>query len=429
MNINTAAASLDVSSAKSFIDSDKGLVDRRIFSDPEIYALELERIFARAWNFMCHESQIARPGDFFMSRIGEDQVIVTRDKKETIHVLLNTCRHRGNSVCRAEQGHTNSFMCAYHGWNYGLDGRLVGVPGMKEFYRDDLDKNAWGLAKAAQVESYKGFVFATMDPEAPSLLDYLGDVGRVGLDIAAKNENIEIVSGVQKNRIGCNWKMAVDNLFDWYHPPISHGSASRSGYFPNLDESMSPLNQMVMLGDYGHAIAGPLVKPENPNEASKVEQIYGTQPLRAHPNIFPNLWVALNGTQLSLRLPRGPFETEIWWFTLLDKDLSAEERRMRLQMANHTFGPAGLLEQDDGENWAHSTRGTVGVSSRAYPLHYAMGKGHDEFVDAPFGYKRLETHVNEHGQLWTYKSWAEWMDAEDWPALKRDHSLAPTGKI
>lgn len=428
MNVNMSTQALDLPPARSFVDAENGLVDRRIFSDPDIYNLELERIFARSWNFMCHASQIRRPGDFFMTRIGEDQVIVTRDKKENVQVLLNSCRHRGNSVCRAEQGNAKSFMCAYHGWNYGLDGQLVGVPGMKEFYRDDLDKKAWGLVKAAKVENYKGFIFATMDPDTPPLEEFLGDVGRVGLDIAAKNERVEVVGGIQKNRIGCNWKMAVDNLFDWYHPTISHASATRSGFFP-LDEGLYQMNQMVMLGEYGHAIGGPFVKPEDEATASDLENIYGTQPVRPHPNIFPNLWISTGGQQLSLRLPRGPFETEIWWFTLVDKDLDDEERKLALKMPLHVFGPAGLLEQDDGENWAHSTRGTQGITSRRYPLHYGMGLRHDEVVDTPMGHKRIETQVNEHGQLWTYKAWAEWMDAEDWAALKRDHAPAPTGKI
>jgi phenylpropionate dioxygenase-like ring-hydroxylating dioxygenase large terminal subunit len=428
MNISTPSPASELPSARSFIDAENGLVDRQIFSDPDIYKMEMERIFARAWNFMCHESQIRNPGDFFLTRIGDDRVIVVRDKTGRAQVLLNTCRHRGNSVCRAEQGNAKSFMCPYHGWNYGLDGKLVGVPGMKEFYHDDLDKDAWGLAKAAQVESYKGFVFATMDPDAPKLYDFLGDVGRAGLDMVADKGDVEVVDGIQKNRIGCNWKMAVDNLFDWYHPTISHASAGRSGFFP-LDESLHQMNQMVMLGDYGHAISGPFVKPDEDAETSDFQQLFGAQPTLPHPNIFPNLWVTLNGMQICLRLPNGPFETEIWWFTLLEKNLPEDLRREMLHLAKHIFGPAGMLEQDDGENWAHSTRATVSPASRRYPLNYAMGKGRDEIIELPSGHKRIETRVNEHGQLWTYRSWAEWMDAENWADLEQNRTPAPLGKI
>ena len=96
---------------EDLVDPDTGEVDRVIFSDQEIYEMELEQIFARAWNFMCHESQIPNTGDFFMNYIGEESVIATRDKEGQLQVLLNTCRHRGNAVCRAEQGHASSFMC------------------------------------------------------------------------------------------------------------------------------------------------------------------------------------------------------------------------------------------------------------------------------------------------------------------------------
>src|SRR5262245_49036962 len=113
----------------AMVDPDKGLVDRKIFSDSEIYEAELGQIFARAWQFMAHESQIPNPGDFFQTFMGEDRVIVVRDKSGEPQVLLNTCRHRGNAVCRAEEGHATSFMCTYHGWTYDLQGKLVGVPG------------------------------------------------------------------------------------------------------------------------------------------------------------------------------------------------------------------------------------------------------------------------------------------------------------
>src|SRR6266550_6119076 len=172
------------------VDSERGLVDRRIFSNEEIYRLELEQIFARAWNFMAHDSQIPNPGDFFSTYIGEDRVIVVRDKAGNPQVLLNTCRHRGNAVCRAEEGHATSFMCTYHGWTYDLKGALVGVPGFKDYDHEDLKREEWGLITAAQVDSYKGFVFATLDPEAVSLPDFLGDVGRISIDLIAERGNV-----------------------------------------------------------------------------------------------------------------------------------------------------------------------------------------------------------------------------------------------
>src|SRR5882757_9003819 len=104
----------------SYVSVERGEIDRRIFSDPEIFELELEQIFARAWLFLCHESQLKKPGDFFEAPMGRDDVLVVRQKDGTLRAVLNSCAHRGNAVCRAEFGNTKNFMCTYHGWTYDL---------------------------------------------------------------------------------------------------------------------------------------------------------------------------------------------------------------------------------------------------------------------------------------------------------------------
>src|SRR5215213_547215 len=188
----------------ALVDWEKGLIDRRIFSDGAIYEMELEQIFARAWNFMCHDSQIPNPGDFFMSFIGEDRIIVVRDNDMQPQVLINSCRHRGNAVCRAEEGHSSSFMCTYHGWTYDLKGNLVGVPGFKEVYHEELDRENWGLIRAAKVDTYGGLIFATMDPDACSLDEFLGDIGRLSIDYFNLPGRGKVIKGVQKWSIPCN---------------------------------------------------------------------------------------------------------------------------------------------------------------------------------------------------------------------------------
>ncbi len=429
------------------VDTAKGVIDRRIFSDPDIYELELERIFARAWNFMAHDSQIPNPGDFFMTFIGEDRVIVVRDNDGNPQVLVNSCRHRGNAICRAEEGHATSFMCTYHGWTYDLKGALVGVPGFKEVYHEELDRDNWGLIKAAQIDSFKGFIFATMDSEAPGLEDYLGDLGRIFIDMLASKGEILAFGGIQKFKIPCNWKLAVDNIWDFYHVRTTHASAYMSRTSPTGD---SPAEQSslfagkphaVLLGEYGHAIIGHISSPEKQakkalkreaaksrGESSDAREALGVD-IAAHgsPHLFPN--VSISSYHLGLRLPKGPTRTEVWRFAFQVKDHSVDKNGAIRQRAVATTGPAGMLEQDDSENWQQSTRGALGAVTMRYPLNYTMGLGHGEIIDDEGHPPRIETPVSEHPQRWMYQAWSEWLTAESWSELKATHSPVPGGVI
>jgi phenylpropionate dioxygenase-like ring-hydroxylating dioxygenase large terminal subunit len=440
-----------------WVSLELGEIDRRIYSDEEVFELEMEHIFGRAWLFLCHESQIPNPGDFFQSVMGRDNVLVIRQKDGSVHAVLNTCPHRGNAVCRAEEGNAKSFLCTYHGWSFGIDGTLKGVPGFKNFYENDFDKSDHGLPAVAQVSSYKGFVFGTHDASAPPLEEFLGGTGRLGLDLlACKGANMQVVPGIQKFLLDCNWKFAVDNLFDWYHPQVTHAS----GFEPAVREAISGRSvpatnavaidmagveqqdgtslaiptarisntmfpNVVVVGEYGHAISGPATNtganeelPPGWRETPGVAEVLGPvgMTVAGHPNIFPSSWITTT-MQLSLRIPRSPSVTEIWWFSFVDADLPQAFKDRILRIQTHVFGPAGLLEQDDGENWSQATQQTHGLASRRTKHLLKMGVGRGKVIKE-HGLARIETLTNEHGQLWTYHSWAQWVKGLDWDELR-----------
>jgi 3-phenylpropionate/trans-cinnamate dioxygenase alpha subunit len=341
-------------------------------------------------------------------------------------------------------------MCTYHGWTYDLKGQLVGVPGFKDYYHEDLDREQWGLVAAPHVESYKGFVFANLDPEAPGLDEYLGEVGKIGLSmLGERGEDVRVISGVQKYTIGCNWKFAVDNNFDWAHVNVTHSSAimarpynrlaSNQGGTPQAPGAAPGLDRQDMtsiFGEYGHAIGGPAYVDEptgahawwrNRPEARKALGPVGMKSA-GHPNIFPNAWVACNSNQLIVRHPKGPHKTEMWMYVLIDHSLKERDpdRWERLRFGSiHGHGPAGMFEMEDGENWDQSTRGMSGAAASKYPLHFAMNLGHGQVIDEEGGPPYVQSKVNEHPQLWVWRCWADWMDAESWSDLKANHTLVP----
>jgi len=338
-------------------------------------------------------------------------------------------------------------MCTYHGWTYDLKGNLVGVPGFKEVYHEELDRENWGLIRAAQVESYHGFIFANMDPEAPNLQEYLGDVGRLSLDHIAARGEMKVVGGVQKYTIPCNWKLAADNVWDYYHTTTSHAASIAANYTyvkpgekalnPITDRSRFTQPHTVMPGEYGHAISGYKItedstslgavsgRAETHRQTEEAQRLLGPVgvAVNGHPHVFPNMW--MTGTQVSLRLPKGPTTTEIWWFTLLEANIDDETRKQRVNRANHTFGPAGILEQEDGENWGESTKAAKGVISKKYHLNYSMNLGLGEVIIDELGPPRVETRINEHAQLWYYRAWADWMSASSWQELREHHAAVP----
>ncbi|MBF6571238.1 MAG: aromatic ring-hydroxylating dioxygenase subunit alpha [Candidatus Binataceae bacterium] len=432
-------------SAKSLVDFARGEISREVFVNEEIYQEELERVFTRGWLYVGHTSQIKKPGDYFVSCMGEESVILTRDPAGKVHVFLNTCRHRGMKVCRYDEGHTVHFVCPYHGWSYATDGRLVGVPQAEKAYRPPLDRSQWALIEVAQIAQYRGTVWATWDHSAPALLDYLGEA-KLALDLAlgawdGSDEETELLGSVQKWLIPANWKFVAENFSgDGLHV-VSHRSVDLVGIGPTDGEGRRDDPGKLMMTtspQWGHGLTFSYLPPD-PNRTDyaaspaasqyfkqcwkkRIERMGDRAGLQAVVGtIFPNL--SFHGQQprtLLVAHPRGVAKTEMWRVYFADRNAPEEVKQFLRHYYIRYSGPAGMTEQDDMENWNYATAASRGSIARRYPYNYKAGLGAEETNEMVPGVVTnhpisLTTEQNPRN---FYKRWAEFMDAKSWRDLK-----------
>jgi benzoate/toluate 1,2-dioxygenase subunit alpha len=202
-----------------------GRVHRRVYTDPDLFELEMERIFSRAWLFVGHTSQVPNPGDFITTDLGRQPAIMVRHRDGTVHVLLNRCTHRGAKVVNERCGHAQRLTCCYHGWSFDTDGSLATVP-VPEGCGESFDKEAFGLASAPRVGQYRGFVFASLAGKGASFEDHIGPVKDNIDDLVdrAPDGELALDAGMHRYAYNGNWKLQVENVLDSYHVPFGHAS-------------------------------------------------------------------------------------------------------------------------------------------------------------------------------------------------------------
>lgn len=434
---------------RALVDARRGTVKPAIYTDDALYQLELERVFGRTWLFLAHESQIPKAGDFFNTFMGEDPVLVVRQKDGSISAMMNQCRHRGMKVCHADSGNTRAFTCPYHGWAYGVDGALASVPLEKEAYRGKLDKSKWGLVKVPRVENYKGLIFGNWDESAPDLVDYLGDMAWY-LDgfLDRREGGTEVVGGIHKWVIECNWKFAAEQFCsDQYHAPYTHASAIQVlAPTPQNKADGSPLGEGqtqrpawanglggVQFGGKGHGSAffftenadanvwvggevSDYFRQTYPEAEARLGKVRALR-LAGHNTMFPTLsW--LNGTQ-TLRVwhPRGPNEIEAWVFCIADKAAPPEVKEALKKSHARAFGPAGFLEQDDSENWVEVQKVLRGHKARQTDFCVQMGLGFEERREDGIPGITNGTFA-ETAARGFYQRWVDLMCGKSWPEIE-----------
>jgi fatty-acyl-CoA synthase len=353
-----------------------------LYTEPRVFADELERIFYRSWVYIGHDSEVPNPGDYARKQLGLQPVVMTRDSDGQLHVLLNRCAHVANLVCHENRGRTKAFRCPYHGWTYGLDGTCLGIP-FNKAYGPDPGKSGRSLASPAQVDSYRGFVFASVNPDVPDLREHLGratDSIDQLCDLSPEGE-IELSAGWLRHLTRSNWKIGYEGLVDGYHPGFVHQSLVRViGDTYNFDASDNSY-PLVVVRDLGNGHADLDFRPHYrssdrefqwftggrreklPRYVEGMEASYGKE--RAHqilvdgpPHtiIFPNLFLGemfVMVVDLVDPLTHIELQTPVAW-------KGAEEVNSRnLHQTHASLGPAGMVIADDTAMFERNQKGLM----------------------------------------------------------------------
>jgi phenylpropionate dioxygenase-like ring-hydroxylating dioxygenase large terminal subunit len=342
-------------------------VPYRVFSDPEIYQLEHERIFrGPIWNYICLESDIAAAGDYKTSWVGEIPVVATRDTQGSVHVMINRCAHKGALVCHRERGNAKVLTCIYHSWSYELDGNLRGVAFRKGVkgrggMPEDFDVAQHRLERL-RVTTFCGLVFATFSDATPPIEQYLGEA--MSRFVRRNFDRPLRILGTHSQMLHNNWKLYAENIRDSYHATLLHtfyttfkvnrldmdggiilsedkwhhiSYAKRA----TLDEAKEYTDAEVHAAAYESKLAGP--------ELLDAWDEYDDGITHSIQSIFPTLGLQFTLNSLALRffVPRGVDKTELFWVYFGEQSDDEAQTEMRLRQANLT-GAGGFVSLEDG---------------------------------------------------------------------------------
>jgi phenylpropionate dioxygenase-like ring-hydroxylating dioxygenase large terminal subunit len=361
-------------------------VRSEVYTDEAVFALEMERIWGRAWIYVGHESQVASAGDFITTTIGLTPVVMIRAADgDAIHVLVNRCGHRGALVCQRRSGtaKNGNLRCPYHGWVFRADGSLRSYPSPKGYEEVGFDRDNpdFGMPPVPRVEKYRGFVFASLAAEGPNLRAFLGpaiDTIDNMVDRAPGGE-VEVTGKVcHRFRHPCNWKFFIENLHDAMHPMIAHAGTSNAvksylDSLPSQDPSVPEAEVIAPFGgsyDFfddmgfvglanGHAYMGGQKSIFShyqvfPDYLAKMQQAYGearTEEIlsfnRHNTLLYPSCTFRDNIQSIRKVVPLSVNETiiESWTFRLKGAPENMLQRTLRYSRLINS--PASMVGPDD----------------------------------------------------------------------------------
>lgn len=432
-----------------------GVISPEIYFDEAVYALEQERIFGSSWIPVGHSDMVREPTSYVTNYVGEVPVIILRDPAGAVRGFINRCRHRGNKVCLFDRGKAHHFTCSYHGWTYGLDGGLVGVPRERDLYGAGFDRTAWGLEEI-RIADFKGLLFASLDKDIAPFEKWLGDDARWWLETFVLNEpvgGIEALPGWHRYRTPGNWKLMAENFIgDNYHVALTHASWFRAagemrsrGSEAAMITSPLPMRTKVptyeVTAGYGRGCPlglGALVTQGEPLFERDLEEAKRLGPevvdwLRYRQDrldkaladvdpkpygfinglLFPNLGLMgyispMIGRHLLLFHPHGTAEHECWQWTMVERETPEVVREIAMQRVYQGQAMAGVIAPDDVENFERVVEAMQARRAQRLPLNFEVhiDDDGDQFPGLPGNIGNEPSEVN---QRQFYRFWLELM--------------------
>jgi benzoate/toluate 1,2-dioxygenase subunit alpha len=385
-------------------------VHRSVYTDPAIFDAEMSRIFEGSWIYVGHDSQVPKPGDYFATTIGRQQVIMVRHSDGKVRVLFNRCAHKGAMLVPEAGGHVRHFRCGYHGWVFNTDGTLMHVPLDDGYAGTNFDAPcpARNVQQVARTGIYRGFVFASLNADVPDLLDWLaGSQSSIDnmVDRAPEGE-LEVTGGIMRYRHNSNWKFFIENLNDLMHAVVAHHSSSYTAKqvakkilpadappHPTI-EILSPFSAQysffdrmgVQVFDHGHSYSGRNVSIHSaysdiPEYQAAMEAAYGKERTaeifstnRHNTVYYPNL--TIKGAIQTARVvkPISVDETiiETYQFRLKGAPDTLLERT--IHYSNLINSAANLVGPDDYTQYRRMQDGLATQAGEWVSQHRHMGK-------------------------------------------------------
>ncbi|MGO4917222.1 benzoate 1,2-dioxygenase large subunit [Pseudogemmobacter sp. W21_MBD1_M6] len=358
---------------------------RDMFTDEELFELEMKHIFEGNWIYLAHESQIPNNNDYFTTHMGRTPIVITRDKTGELHALVNSCSHRGAMLCRFKRQNKATFTCPFHGWTFANTGKLLKVKDPKGAgYPEQFDcDGSHDLTKVARFESYRGFLFGSLNKDVSSLSDYLGEA-KTMIDMVAdqSDEGLEVLRGSSTYTYDGNWKLQAENGADGYHvsavhwnyvATTSHRGEEKEDKIKAVDASKWNKQKGGFYSfENGHLLlwtvwADPTNRPLAPRREELVEK-YGQAKadwmigyLR-NLCLYPNLFLMDQfSSQLRVFRPISVDKTEVTIYCIAPKGEDQTARTLRIRQYEDFFNASGMATPDDTEEFRATQRGYAGA--------------------------------------------------------------------